>query len=310
MPIRFRCQHCRKRNSIATRMVGQTVQCPRCGEKTVVIAEEEGVKPQEIEKASSPAVPPVNPFSKAVLDAAKTANEELAEEEVPRPPPKAVDDSLRVAGVGSAFDFPADVKSPLRPPVHSETSSETPANVSESRARTIADSSSNAVRKGRAPSHQEEESDEQPEYGLQLGRKFREFGEMDLTPAVDVTFQLLIFFMITLSFNIQKVLLFPPPSPEDKGAAQSIQSPEDLEETSVIARVNSQNVITVDDDPVRDTAQLPEILLARSRSTQRFELVVEAHPDALHETVVVVIDAGNAAGMQKIKLTAPRGDSD
>ncbi len=41
MPIRFRCQHCRKRSSIATRMVGQVVPCPSCGQSTLVASEEE-----------------------------------------------------------------------------------------------------------------------------------------------------------------------------------------------------------------------------------------------------------------------------
>ena len=41
MPIRFRCQNCRKRSSISSKKIGQTVSCPSCGKSTLVTAEED-----------------------------------------------------------------------------------------------------------------------------------------------------------------------------------------------------------------------------------------------------------------------------
>ena len=63
-----------------------------------------------------------------------------------------------------------------------------------------------------------------------------EFEELDMTPMVDVTFLLLIFFMITASFTMQKTLQVPPPEPDEKGASQS-QEMEDFEEDSVIVTI-------------------------------------------------------------------------
>jgi biopolymer transport protein ExbD len=307
-------------------MVGQTVKCPRCGAMTLVIAEESPEAPQTPVSSEQSAAAPANPFAKDAFDAARIAKEQFQEIESAREAPAdKEEEASSPVSVGSAFDFPDDIKIPsptpteplkplpfksLREREKAVAATSAPTTSRSQRVVLRAESKSADVRPRGGSSRADDDKEDSSEYGLALGRSFREFGEMDLTPAVDVTFQLLIFFMITLSFNIQKVLLFPPPSPEDKGAAQMIQSPEDLEATSVIARIDDRNVITIDDEPVRNTAQLPDIILGRSRSTQRFELVVEAHPDALHETVVTVIDAGNAAGMQKIKLTAPKGIPD
>ena len=52
-----------------------------------------------------------------------------------------------------------------------------------------------------------------------------EFEDMDLTPMVDVTFLLLIFFMITASFTLQNTITVPPPDPND-GASMKPASEE------------------------------------------------------------------------------------
>ena len=144
--------------------------------------------------------------------------------------------------------------------------------------------------------------------GFTLRRPQTEFEEMDLTPMVDVTFLLLIFFMITASFSLQKTLAVPPPNPEEKGAQQTELTLEDFEANSIIVQIDEKNVIFVDDEPVSDPYNLPGILRDKASSDQKFELVVDAHNNAMHETVVKVIDAANEAGMQKIRL-ATRAES-
>ena len=52
--------------------------------------------------------------------------------------------------------------------------------------------------------------------------------EMDMTPMVDVTFLLLIFFMVTAAFSLQKSIEVPPPDQQE--SAQQARTIEELEE--------------------------------------------------------------------------------
>ncbi len=141
-------------------------------------------------------------------------------------------------------------------------------------------------------------------FGFQRARYFAD--DLDLTPMVDVTFLLLIFFMITASFSMQKTIHLPAPSPDQKGASQSL-SLEELEDDTVFVRIDQENQITVEDEPVADRKQLAEVLSQARLSTQRNEVAIDAHPDALHESVVLAIDAANEAGMQRIRLVSRTG---
>jgi len=142
---------------------------------------------------------------------------------------------------------------------------------------------------------------------FRLRRPRTEFDDMDLTPMVDVTFLLLIFFMITASFSLQKTIEFPAPNPEQQGASQSL-SLEDLEESTVFVRIDERNGIFIDDVPVPNRDVLIEKLQAARLTTLRSETAIDAHVEALHETVVTVIDAATSAGMQRIRLVSRSRD--
>jgi biopolymer transport protein ExbD len=139
--------------------------------------------------------------------------------------------------------------------------------------------------------------------GFTLRRRQSEIDEMDLTPMVDVTFLLLIFFMISASFSLQKTLEVPPPDPETQGA--SPLPLDQIEENSVVVRVEPGDAYFIDDRPVADAADLPSALAAAMRDGNRSELVIEASDAARHESVVRVYDAGNEVGMQRIRLATP-----
>lgn len=152
--------------------------------------------------------------------------------------------------------------------------------------------------------------DEADGEGLALRRARIELGQMDLTPMVDVTFLLLIFFMITASFSLQKAIPFPPPEPDERGAVQTIVDEQQLLETSIEIEIDERNVVYLDDVQLADSDNLVDALLDRMRADQKTELLLKADAAALHETVVSVVDAANEAGMQKIRLAGTREPSD
>jgi len=127
---------------------------------------------------------------------------------------------------------------------------------------------------------------------------------------VDVTFQLLIFFMVTASFALQKSIEVPTPDPDKKGASQQLQILEDMEGTSIRVQIDASNTIFVDDDAVADPTRLTEVLKDKMRKEQKTEILISAHAAALHRSVISVIDAANSVGMQKIRLLSRQGKSE
>ena len=134
--------------------------------------------------------------------------------------------------------------------------------------------------------------------------------ELDMTPMVDVTFLLLIFFTVTASFAMQKSLEFPSVDRNDSvAAAQSrtisvIESRDDY----VIVRIDGDNAYHIEDRETFSRQELLSILReiknvdAAGLGTP-LNLRIIASNTAKHETVVAAIDVGNAAGMTQIKYT-------
>ena len=129
---------------------------------------------------------------------------------------------------------------------------------------------------------------------------------IDMTPLVDVAFLLLIFFMVTASFSLQKTIELPPPNPDQKGAAQALTL-EDLQANTVFVKIDEANQIFVDDIPAGDPDRLEGVLTQARLTTLRTEVAIDAHPESRHESVVQVIDAATAAGMQKVRIVSRAG---
>ena len=154
-------------------------------------------------------------------------------------------------------------------------------------------------------------STEYEEETFRIGGRGRDQDDMDLTPMVDVTFLLLIFFMITASFSVQKTLQTPPPEPEEEGVSQQLVTIEELEQEAVIVRLEKGDAVFVDDRPVADLAALPDALrdaMTAPGRPKRGELVIEAADEARHEAVVAAYDAAADLGVERIRLAVPADD--
>ena len=144
--------------------------------------------------------------------------------------------------------------------------------------------------------------------GFTVRRRQIDTEEMDLTPMVDMTFLLLIFFMITASFQLQKSIEVPSPSPEQSGASQALMPADELEQTTIRIQIDEKSAVFIEDQPVPSLAHLTEQLQTVMRTTQRWEVLLSASPAAYHETIVAVVDAAQGAGVQKIRMAASGGD--
>jgi biopolymer transport protein ExbD len=123
--------------------------------------------------------------------------------------------------------------------------------------------------------------------------------EMDMTPMIDVTFQLIIFFMITATFVVQKTLDMPESSPEQEKDTPSRPTLSELAEQNIIVRIHEDGGIAVDDQPV-ELAQLPDALREASRGRDNVELILDVDDEVEYEIVVRVIDGAAGAQIEKV----------
>jgi biopolymer transport protein ExbD len=123
--------------------------------------------------------------------------------------------------------------------------------------------------------------------------------EIDMTPMIDVVFQLLIFFMVTAAFALQKS--FPVPVPETTSTAPQAGTPDDQD--AVTVRIDADDILWVDGTQAASRQDLiAKLRKLRAGAGGRRTLLVSADPQCRHESVVTALDAGSAAGMEDVEL--------
>jgi biopolymer transport protein ExbD len=134
---------------------------------------------------------------------------------------------------------------------------------------------------------------------------------MDMTPMVDVTFLLLIFFMITASFSSEKVFEKPPPL-SDSSSKPPDKPPDQSDTVRVqIDEFNAYTVIFSTGDE-REASSKQDLLLALSearaeassgKEDEVLKLLVDAHEECIHASIVAALDAGREAGFGSLSVT-------
>lgn len=151
---------------------------------------------------------------------------------------------------------------------------------------------------------EEEESDPDPDVRFTQSME-REDDELDMTPMVDVTFLLLIFFMVTASFTLQKSIEQPPANVEDP-STQVIEDPEEEDDyvEIVIDQGNTYYVTSREAEEVEcpSDREMRSRLRDAKNLTMATRLIIRAHVESMHEKVVTAWDAGIAAGMERIEI--------
>ena len=133
---------------------------------------------------------------------------------------------------------------------------------------------------------------------MKFRRAERESHEINLTPLIDVVFLLLIFFMVSTTFEWRSELGIELP----EASAQA--SDRDAEAIGVV--IDAVGEVRVQgralDDP--DTGSLTRALREAARGLDSPPVIVSADAATPHQAVVTVMDAARRAGLYKLTFAA------
>lgn len=118
--------------------------------------------------------------------------------------------------------------------------------------------------------------------------------EINITPMLDIVFIMLIFFIVTTSFVKEQGLEISRPS---NAPPKQVQ----IEKGPIVVRINSTSQISIDGrmlEPRAVQANLERQKAERPESP----LIVAAHPDADTESVMRVLDAARAVGIESVNV--------
>ena len=147
----------------------------------------------------------------------------------------------------------------------------------------------------------DEHDDDDHDEGIHKPPKKEYHDLVDMTAMVDIVFFLLIFFLMTSLYTLKPAI--PMPKTEQAGAGSSTSS-SDGDSDVVTVRIDEKDVVHVDDVMVATDRDLRDKLsdLVRNGAGAK-TLKINGSPDATHGTLVMVMDAGAAAGMAKVQLS-------
>lgn len=135
---------------------------------------------------------------------------------------------------------------------------------------------------------------------MRFKREAREELELNLTPLIDVVFLLLIFFMVSTTFQKESEISLQLPRASDS----EVQAPKESIEIVINAAgryfINDQEVVKT------DVASLQNALYKVSGGKRDLPLTIRADAQAPHQSVVTAMDAAGQLGMLKMSIATSR----
>jgi biopolymer transport protein ExbD len=142
-------------------------------------------------------------------------------------------------------------------------------------------------------------------------RNKRKDDELDMTPMVDVTFLLLIFFMVTASFSLQKSLEMP--RQQSDAPSTNVKEEEEEDQDMVTVQIDEYgSFLVLAADWERETPGKQNLTTALREAigeggSGAVRLVIEVHEDAQLKYLVDCMDAGAICGYGEIQVSQVDG---
>lgn len=134
-------------------------------------------------------------------------------------------------------------------------------------------------------------------YSGKIERRRKSIEVIDMIPMIDMVFLLLIFFALTSTFEIQRVMEMNLP---EATTADRLQ-----EERTLTLYIKKDNQLQLEDRPV-ELHKLSSAIGEFVRQNNRVTLVIKGDAQVPHGRVVEVMDICHAAGVKKILITVKK----
>jgi biopolymer transport protein ExbD len=135
---------------------------------------------------------------------------------------------------------------------------------------------------------------------MKFKREPREELELNLTPLIDVVFLLLIFFMVSTTFQKESEISLQLPRATDTEIQSSGERIEVIISAAGRYFINDQELIK------SDVASLQNALYKVSGGQRDIPLTIRADAQAPHQSVVTAMDAAGQLGMLKMSIATSR----
>jgi biopolymer transport protein ExbD len=129
--------------------------------------------------------------------------------------------------------------------------------------------------------------------GLRARRRGGGAALIDLTPLIDVVFQLLIFFVLTSTFQNNPAFNVQLPKAENR---EQVQEPK-----AVVVTLSARGEFEVDGEVV-DERELELRLCAAAQDPETTGVNIKADQSTQHQYVVTVMDIAKTCGLQKLGI--------
>ena len=139
----------------------------------------------------------------------------------------------------------------------------------------------------------DDEDDAEVDFGSHAAQE-----HLDMTPMVDVVLLLLLFFMVTASYSIQKIMTMTKPDPKQEKSRIDVKP--DLAKEYVMIQIDEKNQIFVDSEGVRGRSSIKAAVDRAAKEGNKQKAMVIAEGKAFHGTCVRVLDGVREAGITTI----------
>lgn len=118
--------------------------------------------------------------------------------------------------------------------------------------------------------------------------------EINITPMLDIVFIMLIFFIVTTSFVKEQGLEVSRPSNAPPKEVQQKQGP-------IVVRIDASSLISIKGRLVEPRAVRANLEGEKAEKPDS-ALIVAAHPEANTESLVTILDAAKAVGIEAVSV--------